>query len=384
MSTVHGNGGRQGAFNPAHPDGQLTLADTPRVNISHGFLALVAVVGGGGCEQWKAADRVHELEGRVNELATEVSALAGKPVGGGGEHAPAAAAPAGDGRGSDAHADGDKPATEHADAHAEADKPTGAHGDLVASADSHGDKDRDKHKADKHDDGEKSDASHAPSKPPHWSYDGSDGPEHWGELSGEFATCAKGKAQSPIDISPRAGKASPIEFHYVPTAATIVDNGHTLQVNLAAGSSISIDDHSYQLVQFHVHTPSEHLIAGEHYPMELHLVHKDRDGKLAVVGVMYDVGSESKTLGSVWEHWPKKVGSEDKLARAFDPTVLLPETRSLFRYPGSLTTPPCTEGVVWNVLRRSMTDSKGHLAVLQKHYAANARPPVELGERAVE
>jgi carbonic anhydrase len=206
----------------------------------------------------------------------------------------------------------------------------------------------------------------------------------WGTLDPAWHSCLDGKAQSPIDIEPRAGKSAPIVFHYAPTAATVVDNGHTLEVRLAPGSTIEIGKAVYQLVQFHFHTPSEHTVAGERFPLELHLVHQDAAGKLAVISVLYDAGAESRPLSAVWSKWPRKVGGEDKLNKPFDPSELLPETRTVFRYPGSLTTPPCSEGVAWNVMRRAMTDSKAHLEAFTKHYPHNAREQQALNDRKIE
>lgn len=148
--------------------------------------------------------------------------------------------------------------------------------------------------------------------------------------------CLVGKAQSPIDIEPRAGTATPITFHYKPTAAVVLDERHTLKVE--------IDGHAYQLLQFHFHTPSEPTIGGEHDPLELPLVHQDSDGRTAVVGVLYDPGAESKLLAEVWARWPRKAGGEDKLRKPFDPSGLWPETRTVLRYTGSLAAPPCTDG----------------------------------------
>ena len=219
---------------------------------------------------------------------------------------------------------------------------------------------------------------------PHWDYEGKSGPPTWGTLDPAWRTCLVGKAQSPIDIEPRSGSASPITFHYKPTVATPFDNGHTLQVDLAPGSTIEIEGTAYQLLQFHFHTPSEHTIAGEHYPLEVHLVHQDGDGKLAVISVLYDSGAESRALGAVWSRWPKTPGSQDRARKTFDPSDLLPETRTVYRYPGSLTTPPCSEDVVWNVMRRTMTDSKAHLDGFARHYANNARPLQARNGRKVE
>ncbi|MEJ7597827.1 MAG: carbonic anhydrase family protein [Kofleriaceae bacterium] len=311
-----------------------------------------------GCEIWKAPDRVHTLESRVDELTAEVSAMKGKPVGGGPSHkvGPGHEAPA------EAHAAAEAP-PKLVDPHEAAPDDKQRLTDLV------------KHGLTKQD---------APHAKPHWGYDDKLGPEAWGSLDPEWGACQAGKAQSPIDISPRASTASAIEFHYKPTPAHLIDNGHTIQVGFAPGSTIEIDKHSYELVQFHVHTPSEHAVAGERFPLEVHLVHKDKAGKLAVLGVLYDVGPESPQLAEVWSHWPAKQDKEVKLRKPFDPNKLLPETRTVFRYDGSLTTPPCSEGVVWNVMRRTMTDSKGHLGVLAAHYKQNARPLQPLNERMVQ
>jgi carbonic anhydrase len=321
---------------------------------------------------WKAPDRVHELEGRVDELSATVSAMTGKAVGAkgaaeGGEHAAA-------GEPKEAH-EGKEPKDAKKAPVLGAPPPLAKAGerepgdkeDLAAMV-----KDKLKKEPEK------------PKEPTHWGYSGKVGPPLWGSLDPEWSACGVGKAQSPIDIAPKAASASAIEFRYKPTAATIVDNGHTLQVGLAPGSSISIDDHAYELVQFHVHTPSEHSVAGERYPLEVHLVHKDKEGKLAVIGVLYDVGGDSKSLTDVWTKWPKKEGVEDKLKKPFDPTTLLPATRTVYRYEGSLTTPPCSEGVVWNVMRRTMTDSQPHLDILTAHYKQNARPVQPLGDRKVQ
>jgi carbonic anhydrase len=301
-----------------------------------------------GCNIWKAPDRIEKLEARVDELSAEVSAMAGKPIGGG------------------------------AKKHGEEDKDE--HGAPVTASAKPADDEHDAPEA-KDEPKEKAKEKEAPHKEVHWTYTGDTGPMKWAALDTKWAACG-GAAQSPIDLELQATKAKPIAFDYKPTAATVVDNGHTLQVNLEPGSKITIDDDVFELVQFHVHTPSEHTIAGESFPMEVHLVHKDKDGKLAVVGVMYEVG-ESKSLEPVWSKWPAKVDAAVKLKKPFDPTTLLPESRTVVSYSGSLTTPPCTEGVMWNVMRRTRVVTQKQLDVLHTHYPKNARPVMPRGERVL-
>jgi carbonic anhydrase len=217
-----------------------------------------------------------------------------------------------------------------------------------------------------------------------WGYNAKIGPPVWGSLDPAWRVCEAGRAQSPVDIEPRAGKAGPIVFHYKTTPGTIVDNGHALQVDFGEGSWIEVSDHTYQLVQLNFHTPSEHTIAGEHYPLEAQLVHKDSGGKLAVIAVLYDVGPESRAVGGLLAKWPRKPGVAARLPGGLDPASLLPETRTAFRYTGSLTTPPCTEGVIWNVMRRQLTDSKAHLDAFTARYKINARETRPLNDRKIE
>ncbi|HLL23619.1 MAG TPA: carbonic anhydrase family protein [Kofleriaceae bacterium] len=313
---------------------------------------LCAVVALAGCEQWKAPQRISELESRVDQLSAEVSALVGKPVGGGGKPKPAEAQPAEPAAGSgSANAQGSAKAAPPDPAMAApppVDKPA---------------------------------AKIAP-KPVTWTYAGETGPGLWASLDPAWVAC-KGGQQSPIDLELHASKASPIEFAYRPSTAHVVDTGHTLQVNLEAGSKITIADAAYKLVQFHVHTPSEHTIAGERYPLELHLVHEGEDGKVAMVAVMFDVGEGAQLLEPVFAKWPSKVDAPLKLRKPFDPTALLPESRGVVQYTGSLTTPPCTEGVMWNVMRRTKTITKRQLERFQLHYPSNARPVMPRGERTL-
>lgn len=362
---------------------------------------LVLPLVSAGCDIYHAPKRVDALESRVDELSAAVSALTGKPVG----------APKKDDEKEhdekdekkDKKKDDKKDEKKDEKKHGKDDDEKTANGrdedappmpekkkkhddDDEAKADeAKADKDAEKEKdKDKDDEDAPKEKKKSEKHAAHFAYAGADGPEEWGDLDSDWKACKKGKEQSPIDIAPKASAASPITFRYKPTTGSVVDNGHTLQVNLSEGSSIVIDDHAYELVQFHVHTPSEHTIAGEKYPLEVHLVHKDKDGKLAVVGVLYDTGADSKALASVWKKWPAKQNAEKKLDKAFDPTALLPESRNVYRYEGSLTTPPCSEGVVWNVMRRTMTDSKADLTLVGLHMTPNARPVQPLGERTIE
>jgi carbonic anhydrase len=220
-------------------------------------------------------------------------------------------------------------------------------------------------------------AAHASGHPPHWDYKAADS---WAALSPEFAACGTGKQQSPIDLQPVRAEASDIVFHYAPTAGVIKDNGHTYQVDLEPGSSIIIDGERYNLLQFHVHAPSEHKVAGEQYAMELHLVHKSPAGGLAVVGVLIDRGAPNPGLAAAWKKLPRPARTE-KLKKPFNPASLLPEDRSLFRYTGSLTTPPCSEGVVWNVLRHSVSHDSREIDVVRARFGDTARPVQEMFER---
>lgn len=338
------------------------------------------------CEVWKAPDRARELEKRVNELSVEVSAMAGRPVGMGKS---AEAKPADDAH-ADPHGDKDTDKAKHskdgkAGKDAKEPKATAAED---SHDDPHGDTD-DAHGTTKVSHPATGEPAAKPAAKPaahgavHWGYGRKDGPERWGEMSDEWAACSTGEQQSPIDIEAKASEAPAITFHYQPSKGTVVDNGHTLQVNLTSGGEMEIEGHAYTLVQFHVHTPSEHTIAGEQYPLEVHLVHKDAEGKLAVIGVLFDSGDDSKAYDAVWGKWPAKVDEPVALKRAFDPTELLPQARSTYRYDGSLTTPPCTEGVLWNVMRRTKVAPRRLVDAFMERHPDNARPVMPLGERTV-
>lgn len=219
----------------------------------------------------------------------------------------------------------------------------------------------------------------------HWSYaKGHGGPSEWAKVNPEYATCGTGKHQSPIDIrSAQHAQLPEIQFGWQAGPTKVVNNGHTVQVTVPPGSTITVGDRKYELTQFHFHTPSEEAVKGKHAPLVAHFVHKDADGKLAVVAVLFDQGAESPGLAPVFAHLPAKAGEEVALDAPLDPNALVPTKHSYWEFEGSLTTPPCSEGVRWFVLQQHSSVSKAQLGAFQKLYPRNARPVQPLNGRAV-
>ncbi len=223
-------------------------------------------------------------------------------------------------------------------------------------------------------------AEHAAANPvvhlqAHWAYEGEGGPANWAKLNSDYATCASGRRQSPIDI--RDGiklGLEPIRFDYKPTQVRIVDNGHTLQVNVGEGLALQIMGKRYELIQFHFHRPSEERVNGRLYDMVVHLVHRNDEGQLAVVAVLLEKGGEHPLIQTVWNNMPLERDMEVTPAEAIDPTQLLPENRNYWTYMGSLTTPPCSEGVLWMVLKQPVQVSADQVAIFSRLYRNNARP----------
>jgi len=210
---------------------------------------------------------------------------------------------------------------------------------------------------------------------PHWAYEGAGGPAAWGNLKPEFALCARGERQSPIDI--RDGLAvdlEPVRFDYQPGRFGVIDNGHTVQVNLAPGSSIDIGGRRYELLQFHFHRPSEERIDGRQFEMSVHLVHRDAQGRLAVVALLLEKGPAQPVVQTVWNNLPLEKHEETTARTAIDPAGLLPADRRYYTYMGSLTTPPCSEGVQWIVMRAPVTAAPEQLDLFGRLYPMNARP----------
>lgn len=219
----------------------------------------------------------------------------------------------------------------------------------------------------------------------HWSYGGEGGPETWGELKPEFSTCRLGQRQSPIDI--REGirvELDPVKFDYRPSAFNVLDNGHTVQVNVAPGNTITVGTRRFELLQFHFHRPSEERINGRQFEMVAHLVHRDLDGRLAVVAVLMDQGRQHPLVQQVWNNLPLEKNVNEPGSSAIDLTQLLPEDRRYFTYMGSLTTPPCTEGVQWIVLKQPAMVSYEQVSVFSRLYPMNARPIQRAGDRLIK
>lgn len=209
----------------------------------------------------------------------------------------------------------------------------------------------------------------------HWSYGGETGPAAWGGLKPEFATCGNGTRQSPIDI--RGGIAvelEPVLFDYRASPFTVLDNGHTVQANVGAGNSIVVGGRRFELVQFHFHRPSEERINGRQYDMSVHLVHKDAEGRLAVVGLLLERGAPQPVVQRVWNDLPLEKGYEQPAVQPIDLNALLPPDRGYYTYMGSLTTPPCNEGVLWMVMRQPVPVSQAQIDIFSRLYPMNARP----------
>ena len=218
----------------------------------------------------------------------------------------------------------------------------------------------------------------------HWTYSGEEGPENWAKLTPEFAACA-GKNQSPINLTGFIKAAlKPIKISYRAGGNEILNNGHTVQVDYAAGSCISVDGIQFELKQFHFHAPSENQINGKSYAMEAHLVHADKDGNLAVVAIMFTEGAKNKALAKIWPLIPKNAGEKSALQSPFAVAQLLPSNHDYYLYNGSLTTPPCTEGVRWLVMKTPVAASKEQVeAFAHVMHHPNNRPVQPVNARPV-
>jgi carbonic anhydrase len=219
---------------------------------------------------------------------------------------------------------------------------------------------------------------------PRWIYDKND---KWGELSPQFKECSIGKEQSPIDILTKLTikrHLPAIKFNYENSKAEMVNNGHTIQVNLTNGGSVKLISGVYEFLQFHFHTPSEEEINGKRYPMVAHLVHKNSRGNFAVVAVLFAEGRENASLKEIFNLMPVKEGAKVNLQSEFNATSFLPSEHAYYTFKGSLTTPPCTQDVDWVVLKQPVEASKQQIAAFMKIFKMNARPIQPLNGRRIE
>jgi len=209
----------------------------------------------------------------------------------------------------------------------------------------------------------------------HWGYEGATGPDKWGDLDAANKVCSVGTQQSPLDIGASVRAQLPaLRPAWSKSADTIVNNGHTIQLNFAEGSTLKLGDTTYKLLQVHFHRPSEHLIGGKSFPMEAHFVHRADSGGLAVVGVMFSEGRPNAAFSKITATMPAKEGPAVKADAAINPNGLLPAKLGYYRYPGSLTTPPCSEVVEWLVLTDPIQVAAADVAGFAKLYPMNARP----------
>ena len=230
--------------------------------------------------------------------------------------------------------------------------------------------------AKKHGAGKKDDKAHEV----HWGYEGDNGPEHWGD---NFPVCGTGKKQSPLNIvGPFEKSKDVLSVDYKDGPLKVLNNGHTIQVNVPPGSTLNINKDSYDLLQFHFHRPSEEQVDGKNSAMVAHFVHKSKDGKLAVIGVLLNEGKDNAAIKTLWANLPPKEGVEylpEKVS--FNPGSMLPKELAFYNYEGSLTTPPCTEGVQFYILKKPMDVSKDQVAKFP--FKLNARPVQSLNGRKI-
>ena len=208
-----------------------------------------------------------------------------------------------------------------------------------------------------------------------WSYEGETGPANWGKINPAWAKCGSGNRQSPIDI--RDGMKVELEqitFDYHPSTFNVTDNGHTVQVMVGGGNFLTVQNRMYELIQFHFHRPSEERINGKGYEMVVHLVHKDGEGRIAMLALLLERGKPQPVIQTVWNNLPLEKLETLAPAVVLDPMELLPARRDYFTFMGSMTTPPCQEGVLWLVMKEPVQASPAQLALFSRLYPLNSRP----------
>ena len=218
-----------------------------------------------------------------------------------------------------------------------------------------------------------------------WGYGADNGPDVWGRLSPNYALCATGSRQSPIDLrNPRPAGLPSITFNYRPTPLDIHNNGHTIEVASTGENRIEVGGVKYSLLQFHFHAPSEHTVEGRSFDMEMHLVHRNGEGALAVIGVLIERGSQHGAFDPVWAHLPQTPGEMKRIEGVtVNPGDLLPGDTRTYRYDGSLTTPPCSEDVKWLVMATPVELSEAQIAAFKAIVNKNNRPVQVLNGREI-
>lgn len=217
-----------------------------------------------------------------------------------------------------------------------------------------------------------------------WGYTGHSGPRHWGGLAEEYFLCKAGREQSPININRSILYSSEsIQFWYSSRPDNIVNNGHTIQVNMKEGSRITVAGKTYRLLQFHFHSPSEHQINGKPAAMVIHFVHQAEDGQLGVVGLLFDEGPANKTIRQLWKYLPRHPQDEAPLPATIDIKALLPNNRAYYNYTGSLTTPPCSEGVNWMILKGRASVARQQIKQFTRLFPRSVRPVQPINHRIV-
>ncbi len=218
-----------------------------------------------------------------------------------------------------------------------------------------------------------------------WNYEGDTGPTHWDKMDPAYATCGTDREQSPVNIETHHAKSSKLpglSFQYAIKTAEMTNNGHTIQIHVPPGNQLRFDNEEFELRQFHFHTPSEEEMDGKSFPMDAHFVHNAEDGQIVVVAVLFKEGRKNQGMESIFNTLPN-VGKTTTIA-ALNLTSVLPTQGSYYKYQGSLTTPPCSTGVTWLVMKTPIELSHDQIAAFQKLYRMNARPVQPLNSRVIE
>jgi carbonic anhydrase len=222
------------------------------------------------------------------------------------------------------------------------------------------------------------------SNSPHWTYYGEEGMDHWGMLSHSYMTCETGSHQSPVDITMSSEHQAParLQFHYRTADLQAMHNGHSIQVRVSSGNELHVNGRTYQLMQFHFHEPSEHHIEGKSSPFEIHLVHRDRAGHIVVVSLLAELGPGHPVVSTLWSSLPMYAG-ESAPSRQLELSTLIPNNLHHFAYHGSLTTPPCTEGVQWIVMKEKISIAQAQIDQFVALVGHNARAIQPIHDRRV-